>query len=250
MKEKIELNSLAQITRKKFSEDAYSPIDIFAMVSGMKDITLVYYPMSTRISGMCIKDNGNIIVGINSNTSYGRQRYTLAHEMYHILYEKELSSAICELSFISEKNDSEKEADLFASYLLMPYDGLIQYVDNNKIDSWTLENVVEVEQYFLMSHTAMLVRLLRENYINESDYRTWQSIGITRVATLMGYSSDLYIPSQGNKKYYSVGSYIRKVEDVANRNIISEGKREEYLLDAFRADIVYNLAEEGMDIYD
>jgi hypothetical protein len=51
-------------------------------------------------------------------------------------------------------------------------------------------------------------------------------------------------------KYYTTGEYIKKIENLAERNLISQGKREEMLMDAYRADIVYNLSEEGMDIND
>ena len=52
-----ELNSLALKTRRAWGEDAYSPVDIFAVVNGLKDkkITGVKYPLSNRISGMCTK---------------------------------------------------------------------------------------------------------------------------------------------------------------------------------------------------
>ena len=57
MRSAQELNSLALKTRKIWNEDTYSPIDIFAIINGWKDkkITLVKYPMSSRISGMCTK---------------------------------------------------------------------------------------------------------------------------------------------------------------------------------------------------
>ena len=249
MKERIELNSLALMVRKQFDEDAYSPIDIFAMVSGMKNLTIVFYPMSIRISGMCIKDRGNIIIGINSDSSYGRRRYTLAHELYHILFENGLNRSICEMSFTGEKNNSEKEADIFASYLLMPYDGLRNYINNKGLDtSWKLSDVVAVEQFFQISHNAMLLRLLYEKYISKEEYIQFQNVGITKIAISMGYSGDLYTKAADGKKYYTIGEYIRKVEKVAEKELISEGKREELLLDAFRADIVYGLTEEGIDL--
>ena len=58
-----ELNSLALRTRRMWNEDGYSPIDIFAIVNGWKEkkITIVRYPMSSRISGMCTKENEDIL---------------------------------------------------------------------------------------------------------------------------------------------------------------------------------------------
>ena len=58
MRPKQELNSLALQTRRMLGEyDIYSPIDVFAAVNAWKEkkITIVRYPFSRRISGMCTK---------------------------------------------------------------------------------------------------------------------------------------------------------------------------------------------------
>lgn len=250
MRKDIELNSLALMTRKLFGEDAYSPIDIFASVNVWKEkkFTIVYYPLSNRISGMCTKVNDNLVICINSDTSYGRQRFTLAHELYHILYEEGKQRVICDMSLGEEKDDSEKEADRFAAYLLMPYDALHQYAE--KISGWTLSDVIEVEQFFQISHQAMLLRLLAERYISREQLEEFQNVKITREAVKLGYSGALYKPMADNHRYFTTGEYIRKVELLAGKELISNGKKEEMLLDAFRADIVYNLNEEGMDLSD
>jgi Zn-dependent peptidase ImmA (M78 family) len=159
MKLAQELNSLALETRRQWGEDGYSPIDIFAIVNGWKDkkITIMKYPLSDRISGMCTKIDDDFVICVNSNTSYGRQRFTLAHELYHILYEKINGRIVCDMNMCDDKPDSEKEADKFAGYLLMPYDALFQY--SKKFDKWSLDRVIDAEQFFQISHMAMLFRL-------------------------------------------------------------------------------------------
>ena len=86
MKNNIELNSCALDMRKILKEDLQSPIDIFSLINNLKDVTLVFYPMSERISGMCIKQSNIKVIAINSNMSYGRQRFTVAHELYHLFF--------------------------------------------------------------------------------------------------------------------------------------------------------------------
>lgn len=250
MRKEIELNSLALRTRKLFGEDSYSPIDLFASVNGWRsqNITIVYYPLSSRMSGMCTRVNDNTVICINSGTSYGRQRFTLAHELYHILYEENMQRVICDMSMGDDKSDSEREADRFAAYLLMPYDALHQYAEGRQ--QWTLKDVIEAEQFFQISHQAMLFRLYLEEYINRRQLEEYQKIGVTREALKLGYSGILYRPSPESRRYFTTGAYIRKVELLAERELISNGKREEMLLDAFRSDIVYSLEEEGMDLND
>lgn len=242
MKTSQELNSLALRTRRMWNEDGYSPIDIFAIVNGWKEkkITIIKYPMSDRISGMCTKENDDIIICINSNTSYGRQRFTLAHELYHVLYEENMKRVVCDMSMNTNKSVSEKEADQFASYLLMPYDALYEYESDKT--KWNLERIIDAQQFFQISHQAMLYRLVNDGLLNESDIEEYKTITISSLAARLGYGKELYLPSK--TQYFTTGEYIRKVEFLKQKDLISEGKRDELLLDAYRADIVYDLDEE------
>ena len=176
MRSPQELNSLALKTRRMWNEDGYSPIDIFAIVNGWKDIkiTIVKYPMSSNISGMCTREKDDIIICINSTASYGRQRFTLAHELYHVLYEENMQRVICDMSMNAEKSESEREADQFASYLLMPYDALLQYEDEKS--KWNLEKIIDAEQFFKISHQAMIHRLVTDNLISKEIAEEYKSI--------------------------------------------------------------------------
>ena len=250
MRSTLELNSLALRARKMWGEDSYSPIDIFATINGWKGkkITIINYPLSSRISGMCTKIDDDIVICINSLTSYGRQRYTLAHELYHVLYEDNLSQIVCDMSMANDKSVSEVEADRFASYLLIPYDSLIQYSEN--IGVWSLSDVIDAEQYYQVSHQAMLYRLLNDKMIGQEQFDQFKSVKASWEAMKQGYGKELYQPTKESKQYYTTGEYIRKAEQAYRRGVISNGKREELLLDAYRADIVYNLDEEEITLDD
>ena len=250
MKSLQKLNFLALKTRRMLGEDSYSPIDIFALVNGWteKKITIVYYPLSCRISGMCTRIKEDIVICISSSSSYGRQRFTLAHELYHVLYEDKMERVICGMDFSDGLSDSEKEADLFASYLLMPYDALFQY--RERFSEWNLKNIIEAEQFFQISHQAMLQRLLTERMIQASESIKYQEISPSKEASLLGYGKALYLPVSGNTRYFTTGEYIRKVETLTEQERISNGKREELLSDAFRADIVYNFNDEDLCMSD
>ena len=245
-----ELNSLALKTRRMWNEDGYSPIDIFAIVNGWKDmkITIVKYPMTSNISGMCTREDEDIIICINSTTSYGRQRFTLAHELYHVLYEENMQRVICDMSMNEEKSESECEADQFASYLLMPFDALLQYEDEKS--KWNLEKVIDAEQFFQLSHQAMLRRLISDNLLSKEIAEEYKLITVSMEVAKLGYGKELYFSTDKRKQYFTTGEYIRKVEMMAEKDLISNGKREELLLDAYRADIVYNFDEEETNLND
>ncbi|WP_346866637.1 MULTISPECIES: ImmA/IrrE family metallo-endopeptidase [unclassified Clostridium] len=252
MKSSIELNSNALKMRKILNEDSSSPMDIFSLINNLKGVTLIFYPMSDRISGMCIREENSKIIAINSNMSYGRQRFTAAHELYHLFFEKELRSIVCEKDINESKSDSEKEADMFASYLLAPYDSLRSYLEENNMldnDVLTIEDVINMEQFYQLSHQAMIYRLVYDEYM---DWNTFNNLkmAVSQKAMRLGYDDKLYKASQEEKKYFSIGEYVQKVEELKERDLISNGKYEELLLDAFRADIVYNLGSEGIELND
>lgn len=252
MKTSIQLNSDALKMRKILNEDCLSPVDIFSLINNLKGVTLIFYPMSDRISGMCIREGNSKIIAINSNMSYGRQRFTAAHELYHLFFEKELRSVVCEKDISESKSDSEKEADIFASYLLAPYDSLREYLEeNNMLDNhvFTIEDLINMEQFYQLSHQAMLYRLVYDGYLDWNSYNDLK-IAVSQKAIRLGYDDKLYKASQEEKKYFSIGEYVQKVEKLKEKDLISNGKYEELLLDAFRSDIVYNLGNEGMELND
>ena len=194
------------------------------------------------------KIDNDFIICINSTSSYGRQRFTLAHELYHIIYESIHGQIVCNMEMGVNKSDSEKEADLFAGYLLMPYDALYQQV--RKIEKWTLSQVIDIEQLYMVSHESLIFRLETEGFISSELANEFRNIKVSKEATILGYGKELYMPQPEGRQYLTTGEYIRKIEKSATLEAISEGKKNELLLDGFRGDIVYNLDEEEVALND
>ena len=48
------LMAQAAVLRKRLGEDDSSPIDVFSLAQEIEGLTLVYYPMGEKLSGMCI----------------------------------------------------------------------------------------------------------------------------------------------------------------------------------------------------
>ena len=183
------------------------------------------------------KISSDMLIGINSNMSIGRQNFTLAHELYHLLYEENKNNfVICDYSSESE---SEIEANIFASYLLIPYEGLKRYVKNMNISKWSLDDVIAAEQYYQISHMALLFRLVEQNFITEEESLEFQNVKISHEARIRGFNDDLYYPSPEDRKYFSLGNYVKSVGKAYSSNKISIGKKDELLLDGFRGDLTF-----------
>ena len=102
-----DLMTKAERLRKQFGEDNNSPIDIFSLAQGIETLTIVYYPLGNKISGMCIKGTEErCTIALNSSMTLGRQRFSLAHEFYHLFYDNNMKS-VCAKS-IGTGNETEK----------------------------------------------------------------------------------------------------------------------------------------------
>lgn len=252
MKETLEISSEALSLRRQLGEDSYSPIDVFSILGNADDLTVVFYPMSERISGACIRDNGNKLIAINSNLTYGRQRFTAAHELYHLFFHEQLNGVLCAKDIDNVKDPQEMEADIFASYFLVPHDSLADYIKTRlkkKKLELDVDDVVRIEQYYGLSRQATLRRLVSNGYLNQEQAAPMRQ-GIISAALKLGFDATLYKPTAEEKQYNTLGRYVTLAQEVKAKDLVSNGKYEELLLDAFRSDIVFGLNDVGEEQYD
>ena len=243
---RYDLSMKSSNIRKLFGEDLLSPIDIFSLVSTIPDLTIVTSPMGDNLSGMIVKRERNVVIAINSSMSLGRQRFSLAHELFHLYFDDSSSSAVC---FRNNETGSstERKADKFASYLLIPPLGLHEMIRKLKKDTnskLTINNIIQLEQFYGVSRRALLSRLVEEGEISPSDYDLFKS-NVKYTAKQLGYDDVLYSPLPKERQYNTLGSYIKKVNEIYEKELISNGKYEELLLDAYRIDLVYGEEVEG-----
>ena len=262
------LMAQAAVLRKRLGEDDSSPIDILSLVQELDGLTLVYYPMGEKLSGMCVKgQKGNNLIAINSAMTIGRQRFSMAHELYHLFFDN------CMMSVCGKRlnygKEVEQSADMFASYFLMPEAALIAFAEkiiknhhsdgnpgrNNRTKSnaeaqLTLDDVIRIEQYFGISHQAAVYRLMHTSYLSNEEGTRLLNMSVRRRAEALGYSPALYLPLPAERQYMTYGHYIKQAEKLMESELVSYGKYEELLLDAFRADLVYGDDEEAGDVID
>lgn len=243
--DKLDLNTKAQELRLQLGEDANSPVDIFALANQIEGLTLVFFPLGDNISGMCVRDGKLRLIAINSQMSYGRQRFTFAHELYHLYFDAASGFNVCSKK-LDPKAENEKNADQFASYFLAPYGALRSAIRKiTEDESLSLPQVIRLEQYFGVSHQAMLWRLVSEGTISSTELDDYNH-GVIVAARYLGFDDKLYKPTQieGQKKTY--GYYLKQVEELRRRDLVSSGKIDELLLDAFRDDIVFGLDDDDL----
>lgn len=227
MRDRIELQRLASNLRESLGADLHAPIDVLSLATATLNITVVFYPFEDQVSGLCIKKAN--LIAINSSTTKGRQNFSLAHQLYHYY----IADSLPDLS----TSPVEKEADLFATHLLIPdqtLNKLVNTMTDHKSKPLTLRNIIELEQYFKVSRQALLSRMIMDYYLSNEEAEPFRT-DIIANAKLLGFDDSLYKIEPVAK---TLGAYIPKAHSLKKQGIISQGKYEEYLLDAFREDLV------------
>ena len=185
------------------------------------NILALYRPLSSLAYGMSVKSkSGMCFMLINSNNTKGRQHFTIAHELYHLYFDEDPVPHIC--SNEGYKDISEKNADAFASALLMPKAGILKLIPSNELSAKNISmyTILKIEQYFRVSRQALVYRLKSLKLISENDCAAILELSPGETAKLYGYNTSLY--EKGNENLI-IGDFGDKARRLYEKGIISEG---------------------------
>lgn len=121
------------------------------------DLEVVEFPFHSEISGLLKKEQG--VIGVNKGQHPVRRRFTIAHELGHFLMSHEMGKDELIDDAFDRPHSQEQEANMFASYLLMPSDWIKESVKKYGMDLEKLAKEYEV------SKQAITIRLLELNLI-------------------------------------------------------------------------------------
>ena len=184
------------------------------------NVLTIYRPLSESFSGMSLKSGDQRFMLINSNHPRCRQRFTIAHELYHLFVEENPVPHKCESG--GKKSESEQCADAFALRFLMPKDGVVQLIPEKELISGkvSLGTVIRIEHYFSISRSATLNRLLDLKLIDRAYKDCLASYPVIRTAREYGYDTTLYEPGNEN---LVIGNFGEKARNLFDNEKISEG---------------------------
>jgi len=107
-----------------------------------------------------LTDNGIPVIIINKNFSNDHKRYTIAHELGHIIMHSSREF------IFSEKRDKEKEANEFAGEFLMPAE-----IIKNSLRYLRLSSLLELKRYWLTSMASIVKRAKNLGMIGDEKYK-------------------------------------------------------------------------------
>ena len=142
---------------KKYQE--FAPINIMALVS---EFGLKVYEVADRddgFSGMIVRDETDInrfSIYINQKHKPVRKRFTIAHELAHFIYHRDLiGDGIVDNGLYRSglSNEQESMANGLAADILMPWHLLNIEIQNGE------DSIEKLAEKFNVSFTAMAIRL-------------------------------------------------------------------------------------------
>ena len=175
----------ANETRNKLDDPSQCFIDMKNLIRAW-DIHYISKELPDNISGASMTtDDGKKIIVVNKDHHENRQRFTIAHELGHLLLGHDKSLNYTEMESSNDQNTSqilfrddkasegsdwrEIEANHFAASLLMPKKLLnyqIEEITKNKSECYLSElDVYNLAETFRVSPISMSIRLSRLGFI-------------------------------------------------------------------------------------
>lgn len=155
--------NIAKFTRKFFNIKPNEPVRDINKLLESHGVVIIEIDNIEKFDGVSLlTDDGTPLIVINKSFSNDRKRFTLAHELGHLLMH------ICGNFPISDYRDTkeiEKEANLFASEFLMPKDSI-----KNSLYGLKLSDLVSLKSYWLTSMQSIIRRAFDLNCIDKNKY--------------------------------------------------------------------------------
>lgn len=172
------------------------------------NIKLIRTPFNNlNLAGFIGYKHGTFVIVTNTNHILGSERFTIAHEIYHLLENRVFikeNSVIEEMIDNDINNVKEFMANAFAAELLMPKEDICASIDEmTKNGTKPIDEVmvVRLQQKYGVDYKAITKRLYEIGIINEQEQEKLnQFIGsageLEKITKNLGYTNELNVPSK------------------------------------------------------
>jgi Zn-dependent peptidase ImmA (M78 family) len=159
--------------------------DLVAVIEQATGIDVAVLDAGPDEHGLTMRDpaRGTVFIGVARTRNPMRQRGTLAHELGHVLFEDWADS---DAGDWSDRDPAEKRADAFARHLLIPVEGLHDFVGQRP--AVAEPGLSAVVQRFLVSPQIAAIALREAGYIDEAIKRDWMTLRTPQLAARYGWA--------------------------------------------------------------
>jgi Zn-dependent peptidase ImmA (M78 family) len=158
-------NSLARDAVARIGK-AFSALDTQDLIDEIEehfDVNVLIADLPDGCDGMSYQDGQFKAIVLGTSEVAARQRYTLAHELAHILWGDAEQGIIKESMIHTDGNQTEKRANVFAASFTVPKDELLSVLDGRD----PVETFDELTWSFGVSPVSMAWRLLNLRLVDE-----------------------------------------------------------------------------------
>lgn len=114
-----------------------------------------------NLSGVISKDENKVVILTALNECYNRTRFTVAHELGHLMLHMSERQVIEEYHRGNKKSKQEVEANAFAAALLMPIDLIKSYFEElDKTNLSDYRKISILSEIFKVSESAVMYRMI------------------------------------------------------------------------------------------
>ena len=165
--------------------------NLSSVVEHRAGLHLAVEPFDGAIAGLTARLDGVALALVDSSSPYGRQRFTIAHELCHYLRGEGSPMDDGDLLLvdrtIANTPGEERRANAFAAELLMPTAAVGRYARGRDL---TDAVIVELQYVFGASLDALLWRLHNLGRLNEAQRELLSAAGARTLATRHGYAAE------------------------------------------------------------
>lgn len=145
--------------------------------------------LHTSPSGLFLNHpQAGFCIAVNCEMTFGRQVFTLAHEIGHAFFHSQQTPAL--ISMAGAPVTRERFADAFAGEFLVPGDTLSKLVRELDVVGEEVADpavVVHLQRHFGVSYAALLVRLRQDRHIPQRAFEDLARVSPSRLAQSLGY---------------------------------------------------------------
>lgn len=159
--------------------------DLVAIIEQATKIDVAVLDAKPDEHGLTMRDPARdaVFIGVARTSNPMRQRSTLAHELGHVVFEDWSDSGSGNWS---DRSPAEIRADAFARHLLVPIEGLREFLEHQSLA--TESNLSEIVQRYLASPQIAAIALHQAEYINDDTKQKWMALTAPKLAARFGWS--------------------------------------------------------------
>lgn len=197
------------------------PVNLHSLLFKINVITY-FKPLSQNFSGMAFRYQDLDFILVNSDQAIGRQNFTIAHELYHLRFQKDFQTYKCDVSNLAGNKKTEQDANLFATLFLLPEEALLDNIPEHELkkDAISVGTLLRLEQIFEVSHSFLLYRLKSLGWISEKARIHHSSYRVKEQVSAYGFPNTLY---ESGNHHKVIGDYGLLAKNLFEENRISEG---------------------------